>query len=173
MRKGTLHPGHKLWYNSPKYQASYKMNFKCASTAIRRLLEQPGKTTLPSYRPFSVVRDPFSRAISIYMQMVRMDIHLDLNFTTWLEYLDQEGFYDKHQFTQVEHLSWGDYEGEIRIFRIDQMDKMCDWLGAPVSSLRPANESNNKPSLTDKDRELITKLWEEDFELWESQMEYE
>ena len=152
-----------LWYNSPKHEASYMLNYKCASTTIRRAIGYPKKSTRAQFRAFTMVRDPLSRALSIYSEMVALNKHYGLGLKQWL-LLVKEGFYDEHQIPQSYWIECAEEQGEdIRLYTT--IDQVMEFLG--LEALVSYNISAQHPKADKEDIELIREIWAADIELFD------
>ena len=154
------------WYNAHDYQVSYKRMYKSASSTIVDLLGAHSRDSEAKFtKRFTVIRDPADRAKSIYKEMegqgllAMRGIH---SFSAYLKCIWKEGYFNKHQFPQSFWLP----EDKIRIFRLDQLDEVCAYIGAPVTDLKRINARDQIIDVTDADLEIIQELYRDDFELW-------
>lgn len=153
-----------IWYNCAKYEVSYLMNFKCASTSIRRSLDLNKKSSTANFIPFTLLREPIARAVSIYNEMVNQNKHYKLSFKGWLIRL-QQGFYDSHQIPQSHWLERATIEQDqdVRIFT--DIKDVEEWLGVKIPH---ANQSRIETIPDLEDIELIKELWAEDIILYDT-----
>ena len=120
------------WYNAQDYEVSYKRMYKSASSTIVDLLGAHSRDSEAKFaKRFTVIRDPVGRAKSIYKELesqgllAMRGIH---SFSAYLEYTWKEGYFNKHQFPQAFWIP----ECEIRIFRLDQLDDVCNYIGVQL-----------------------------------------
>lgn len=146
------------WHNSEKHNASYLRLYKCASSSVVQMLGDPEVENLPKYRKFTVIRNPFDRAISIWNEMTRMRKTKD-DLTTFLKDIRDNGYYDKHQ---LPFTTW--LQSDLVIFTTDQLNKVKDFL--KCEKVYHINPSTNKPILSEEDKSIIKELYADDIKFY-------
>lgn len=154
------------WYNAQDYEVSYKRMYKSASSTIVDLLGAHSRDSEAKFaKRFTVIRDPVGRAKSIYKELesqgllAMRGIH---SFSAYLEYTWKEGYFNKHQFPQAFWIP----ECEIRIFRLDQLDEVCTYIGVDSGQIKHINARDQIIGVNYADLEIILELYRDDFELW-------
>ena len=154
------------WYNAPGYEISYKRMYKSASSTIVDLLGPHSRDSHPQYsKRFTVIRDPVDRCKSIYKEMEGQGLLAMRgiqSFSGYMEYIWQEGYFNKHQFPQSFWLP--DYE--IKIFRLDQLEEVCNYIGVQPGQIKRINARDQVIEVSDADMEIIRELYRDDFELY-------
>ena len=154
------------WYNSDKYKVSYKRLYKCASSSIIDLMGKCSQTMEPEYKKrFTVVRDPLERVKSIYKQLkstTKLKERDIKTFSEFLQYTKDVGLFDKHQFKQVTIIE----NQKMKLFKLEQLHKVCDYIGANREELKRLNIRKQAIQLTPQDRQTIKELYQEDIELY-------
>ena len=160
------------WYNCELYKVSYKRLYKCGSQSVLDMLTNWVKEDQPKYeKRFSVVREPVERAKSIYKEMVKRHTPNPNNgwtmgcesFSEWLQYLVDNGFYNNHQYTQMDLL---ENSSPIRLFTLSEMKNVTAWIGSDTNRIRTVNVNKQKVKVTDTDLDLIARLYGVDFDLF-------
>ena len=156
------------WYNAQDYEVSYKRMYKSASSTIVDLLGAHSRDSEAKFaKRFTVIRDPVGRAKSIYKELesqgllAMRGIH---SFSAYLEYTWKEGYFNKHQFPQAFWIP----EGEIRIFRLDQLDDVCAYIGVDSGQIKHINARDQIIGVNYADLEIILELYRDDFELFKT-----
>lgn len=153
------------WYNSPTYKVSYKRNYKAASSSIVSLIGEHQQETKPAYnKRFSVLRNPYDRAVSMYKHIkYTLNRIQDKTFSEYLEYTLKEGYFDKHQFPQT---FWIVGIPELTLFTLKQIEQVREFIGTsmPVPHLNRIDKSIH---LTNRDREIIETLYSDDIDLYQ------
>ena len=154
----------KQWINSEEFQVSYLRMYKSGSSTICKYLGNLRQETKPKYRQFTVIRDPYERAVSIYSEMVKIHKLKD-TFTGYIThlYFSSAGFKDKHQLPQAYWLE----NLDIKLFKLSELDKVAAWIGSgkPFSHL---NKRNSNIELTQQNRKMIEIIYRKDIILFES-----
>jgi len=165
----NIHPsadwGPAQWYNSEEYKVSYKRNYKAASSSIVAMLGEHTTSFVPEYdKRFSVVRGPYSRAFSIYCEMVRMKKEMPGYFYDFLMKVKAFGFYDKHQFPQCFWLEDEDID-KIDFFWLSDLRACLEWFADDhKDTLIPIlNKTHYDKELSTREENMISDIWQADF----------
>lgn len=86
------------------------------------------------------------------------------SFSAYLEYTWKEGYFNKHQFPQAFWIP----ECEIRIFRLDQLDEVCTYIGVDSGQIKHINARDQIIGVNYADLEIILELYRDDFELFKT-----
>lgn len=154
------------FYNSPEYQVSYLRMYKSGSSTICKALEPYNQIYEPEFKKkFTCIRNPFTRAKSIYRQMRAIGKEEgEYSFEKFLEKLLHTGFYDKHQISQSFFL-----RGNLKLFRLEDEALWCEYIGISPGELVNQNVRAKEPhnmDMSKKSFELVERLYSDDIDLW-------
>lgn len=150
------------FHNSDRYQVSYYRMYKSASSTILNILTDHTQEHKSSYPVFTVIRNPFTRAKSIYRQMIHMN-KTKLSFLYYLLDIKDNGVYDKHQLTQSELLSY--CNEPCKLFTLEDY-KWVDHIGYKQHIQSKNVRQLTEDSFTPEEIELINDIYGSDVDLY-------
>lgn len=154
------------WFNCDSLKISLKRNYKCGSQSIMDLSKSGWiRNDVAKFeKRLSIVRHPEQRAKSIYKEMLKRNQHKGFDFSGWLQYVSEHGFYDPHQYPQSELLRDSQ---PIRLFTLEHIESAITWIGVTPNQTPHVNRNDTKVHCSESDKELINHLYKDDFELYE------
>lgn len=157
------------WANNKNYNISFKRIPKNAHTSLTEALHPAISSPVLMYRPFAVLRDPAKRAVSIFEQLKYIrKIESDRDFSSWLQFVSECGFYDLHIFPQSYFLQ-DRYFLKYQFFRLEEdiPEAFCTWANMDLSKVKHKNQRHSDVKISPQDFDLIQDIWTEDFWLYE------
>ncbi len=157
------------WYNSEKLKVSYKRIYKSASSSIVDMLGKHTRTMQPEReKRFTVIREPYARAVSIYKELVNrptLKKRKLFTFSDYLEYTLKAGYFDKHQFPQI---FWLRNLPDIKLFKMEDITAAAIWAGVDPDKVKTINPRKLIVEVNNRDKEIIKELYFEDIVLYET-----
>lgn len=168
---------------------------KNAMTSIIKAIEAkwtPVDEMPEEYRTIAVVREPFDRAVSAYLEVTKYYqiyksnhsqycreiepqrlnvINKDIN--TYIEELITNGPWDNHQLQQCYYLNsaYGRKIENAKIFKISELNEMEKYIGGiniGRLNVKSSSDKQRVKSLMEPHRDEILKLYGSDLAIWEN-----
>lgn len=130
------------FYNCDELNISYLPIPKCGSTTVQKILNssETNRTEKPKYHPITFVRNPFSRFVSGYNEVVKRGLYKKSPDNMLIDIYCKE-FHDPHVMPQYHYIG----NKNITMMRFEDMQKyFFIYFGIEVPNLNKGESKNIK-----------------------------
>lgn len=151
------------WYSSHDLKLSYLRMYKSGSSTIVDLLGDYKQDYNPIYPKFTIIRDPYTRAKSIWREICSLQ-QKNLSFKEYTNLVDDIGFWDKHQLSQA---FWLKDSKDIYIFKLEEPKKWIEFMGVDPDTIINHNvKRKTKDTFESWEKDWVRKVYNDDIFLY-------